>query len=82
MEGTASRYPLITLLQVGIHGLGIYLLSYRDFYMLSYRPVGVNQMVIVFLTYYLPQHQHPAPGVLAIRSIALPGPSRAGPQIQ
>ena len=30
--------------------LEIYLLSYRDFYVLSYRPVGVNQMVIVFLT--------------------------------
>ena len=37
--------------------------------MLSYRPVGVNQMVILVLTYYLPQH--PAPGVLAIVSLAL-----------
>ena len=71
LKGTASRYPLITLLQIGIHGYREYLLSYRDFYVLSYRPVGVNQMVIVFLTYYLPQHQHQAPGVLATRSLAL-----------
>ena len=27
------------------------------------------------------QHQHPAPGVLATRSLALPGPSKAGQQI-
>ena len=51
--------------------IGIYLLSYRDFYVLSYWPVGVNQMVIVFLTYYLPQHQHHTPGVLATRLLAL-----------
>ena len=81
MEGTASRYPLITLFQVGIHGLGVYLLSYRDFYMLSYKLVGVNQMVIVFLTCYLPQHQHPAPGVLATWLLALPGLLKAGPQV-
>ena len=37
----ASRYPLITLLQVDMHSLGIYLLSYRDFYMFSYRTVGM-----------------------------------------
>ena len=37
--------------------------------MLSCRPVGVNQMVILFLTYYLPQN--PAPGVLARVSLAL-----------
>ena len=61
--------------------IGSYLLRYRDFYVLSYRLVGVNQMVIVFLTYYLPQHQHHAPGVLATRSLALPSPSRAGQQI-
>ena len=38
---TASRYPLITLLPVDMHSLGIYLLSYRDFYMFSYRTVGM-----------------------------------------
>ena len=46
--------------------------------MLSCRPVGVNQMVILFLTYYLPQH--PAPGVLAIVSLALLGTHRADQQ--
>ena len=30
-------------------------------------------MVIFVLTYYLPQHQHHAPGVLANRSLALLG---------
>ena len=28
-------------------------------------------MVIVVLTHYLPQYQHPAPGVLDLRSLAL-----------
>ena len=46
--------------------------------MLSCRPVGVNQMVILFLTYYLPQH--PAPGVLVIVSLALLGTHRADQQ--
>ena len=46
--------------------------------MLSCRPVGVNQMVILFLTYYLPQQ--PAPGVLAIVSLALLGTYRADQQ--
>ena len=39
---TASRYPLITLLPVDMHSLGIYLLTYRDFYLLSYRTVGMK----------------------------------------
>ena len=39
---TASRYPLITLLPVDMHNLGIYLLSYRDLYMFSCRLVGMN----------------------------------------
>ena len=78
LGSTASRYPPITLLQVGIHGLGIYLLSYRDFYVLSCRPVGVNQMVIIFLTYYLPQH--PPPGVLARVSLALLATYKANQQ--
>ena len=39
-------------------------------------------MVIFVLTYYLPQHQHPAPGVLAIRSLALLGHLKADQQIQ
>ena len=43
--------------------------------MLSCRPVGVNQMAILFLTYYLPQY--PAPGVLEIVSLALLGTHRA-----
>ena len=43
--------------------------------MISCRPVGVNQMVDLFLTYYL--LQHPAPGVLAIVSLALLGTHRA-----
>ena len=38
-------------------------------------------MVIVVLTYYLPQHQHPAPGVLEVRSLALLDHSRADQQI-
>ena len=38
-------------------------------------------MVIVVLTYYLPQHQHPAPGVLEVRSLALLDLSRAVQQI-
>ena len=46
--------------------------------MLSCRPVGVNQMVILFLTYYLPQHS--VPGVLAIVSLALLGTYRANQQ--
>ena len=37
-------------------------------------------MVIVVLTYYLPQHQHPAPGVLEIRSLALLDTYRADQQ--
>ena len=41
-KGTASRYPLITLLRIGIHSCRNYLLSYRDFYMLSCRTVGVK----------------------------------------
>ena len=48
--------------------------------MLSCRPVGVNQMVIVVLTYYLPQHQHPAHGVLATWSLALLAIFRADQQ--
>ena len=42
VKGTASRYPLITLLRIGIHSCRNYLLSYRDFYMLSCRTVGMN----------------------------------------
>ena len=42
VKGTASRYPLITLLRIGIHSCRNYLLSYRDFYVLSYRTVGVK----------------------------------------
>ena len=48
--------------------------------MLSYRPVGANQMVIGVLTYYLPQHQHPAPSVLATRSLALLATYKANQQ--
>ena len=46
--------------------------------MLSCRPVGGNQMVILFHTYYLPQH--PAPGVLAIVLVALHGTHSADQQ--
>ena len=42
VKGTASRYPLITLLRIGIHSCRNYLLNYRDFYVLSYRTVGVR----------------------------------------
>ena len=42
VKGTASRYPLITLLRIGIHSHRNYLLSYRDFYVLDYRTVGVK----------------------------------------
>ena len=42
LKGTASRYPLITLLRIGIHSCRNYLLSYRGFYLLSYRTVGVR----------------------------------------
>ena len=46
--------------------------------MLSCGPVGVNQMVILFLTYYLPQHS--APGVLVIVSLTLLGTYREDQQ--
>ena len=42
VKGTASRCPLITLLRIGIHSCRNYLLSYRVFYVLSYRIVGVK----------------------------------------
>ena len=38
-------------------------------------------MVIVVLTYYLPQHPHPTPGVLEVRSLALLDHLRADQQI-
>ena len=41
-KGTASGYPLITLLQIDIHSPRNCLLSYRDFYMLSFRTVGMK----------------------------------------
>ena len=41
-KGTASRHPLITLLRIGIHSPRNYLLSYRDFCVLSFRTVGVK----------------------------------------
>ena len=41
-KGTASGYPLITLLQIGIHSPKNYLLSYRDFCVLNFRTVGVK----------------------------------------
>ena len=40
LEGTASRYPLLTLLQVGMHSSRDYLLSHSNFNMFSCRPVG------------------------------------------
>ena len=41
-KGTASGYPLIALLRIGIHSPRNYLLSYRDFCVLSFRTVGVK----------------------------------------
>ena len=41
-KGTAGEYPLITLLRIGIHSPRNYLLSYRDFCVLSFRTVGVK----------------------------------------
>ena len=41
-KGTASGYPLITLLQIDIHSPRNCLLSYRDFYVLSFRTVGMK----------------------------------------
>ena len=41
-KGTASGYPLITLLRIGIHGPRSYLHSYRDIYVLSFRTVGMK----------------------------------------
>ena len=41
-KGTAKVYPLITLLQVDIHSPRNCLFSYRDFYMLSFRTVGIK----------------------------------------
>ena len=70
LGSTASRYLPITLLQEGIHSCRNFIhLAIGILYLLSCRPVAVNQMVILFLTYYLPQH--PAPGVLARVSLAL-----------
>ena len=37
-------------------------------------------MVMVVLIYYLPQHQHPAPCVLEVRSLALLATYRANQQ--
>ena len=56
---TASRYPLITLLPVDMHSLGIYLLSYRDLYMFRCRLVGMNSDGNCFL--YLLSPTAPAP---------------------
>ena len=41
-KGTASGYPLITLLQIDIHSPRNCLLSYRDFYVLSFRTAGMK----------------------------------------
>ena len=41
-KGTASGYPLITLLRIGIHSPRNCLLSYRDFCVLSFRTVGMK----------------------------------------
>ena len=41
-KGTASGYPLITLLQIDIHSPRNCLLSYRDFCVLSFRTVGMK----------------------------------------
>ena len=41
-KGTASGYPLITLLQIDIHSPRFWLLSYRDFCVLSFRTVGMK----------------------------------------
>ena len=74
LRDTASRYPLITLLPVNMHSLGIYLLSYRDLYLFSCRLVGMYSDGNCF-SYYLPQLQQHAPGVLGVRSLALLAPS-------
>ena len=41
-KGTAKVYTLITLLQVDIHSPRNCLFSYRDFYVLSFRTVGMK----------------------------------------
>ena len=69
---TANRYSHITLLQEDIHGFRDFmLLAIGTLYMFSYRTVDIGMMVIVVLTYCLPQLQHHAPGVLAVVSLAL-----------
>ena len=69
---TANRYSHITLLQEDIHGFRDFmLLAIGTLYMFSYRTVGIEMMVIVVLTYCLPQFQHHAPGVLAVVLLAL-----------
>ena len=65
---TASRYPLITLLPVDMHSLGIYLLSYRDIFMFSYRTVGMNSDGNCFP--YLLSPRAPAPCTRCIGSQA------------
>ena len=47
-KGTAKVNTLITLLQVDIHSSRSCVFSYRDFYVLSFRTVGINWIVIVF----------------------------------
>ena len=79
---TANRYSHITLLQEVIHGFrNFMLLAIETLYMFSYRTVGIEMMVIVVLTYCLPQLQQHAPGVLAVVSLALRSLLRADLQI-
>ena len=79
---TANRYSHITLLQEVIHGFrNFMLLATETLYMFSYRTVGIEMMVIVVLTYCLPQLQHHAPGVLAVVSLALRSLLRADLQL-
>ena len=69
---TANGYSHITLLQEDIHGFRDFmLLAIGILYMFSYRTVGLEMVVIVVLTYCLPQLQHHTPGVLAVVSLAL-----------
>ena len=82
LGSTANRYSHITLLQEVIHGFrNFMLLAIETLYMFSYRTVGIEMMVIVVLTYCLPQLQHHAPGVLAVVSLALRSLLRADLQI-
>ena len=58
-----SMYSLLPCHELICIAIGSYLLSYRDFYLFSYRIVGIKSDGNCCLAYCLPQLPHHAPGV-------------------